>query len=1016
MTWRAVTGDPAGTDFILTGAGIFKDMPLPRATEFVLECRLELPATVAGVPQQGQPLELTINSLYPCRLELDGRTVFEDLSRVPVAAGPALIEVLPGITPGETVSMRHTIFIPDNQITAWWHRLQFTTPGLRARFEELDLLAAQLLLAKELAVEPDEIAACERADEVLLRQMDGGGDPVEIAPQVVAILEPLAKKISALSVHLIGHTHIDLNWLWTWEDTKEVVRRDFRSVLGLMKEFPELTFSHSQAATYDLVAREEPGLFSEVLGHIASKRWEPICMTWVEQDSNMCGSEAHARQLLHGAGHALETLGTSPTVCHAPDTFGHPGNLPQIAAAAGARYYYHHRCNPGGDWQAYWWEGDDGSRLLALCTPSYNGEITAGDLVKAVLMARRQGLNEGMHFHGIGDHGGGPARHNLQTLRRLQKAPLLPKAFCSTMEKYGRAVESSGVELPVHRGESRTIFEGCYTTHSDTKKYNRDGENLLLTAETLSALAGIDARQSLNPAWRTVLFNQFHDILAGSAIHEVYEDQAADFQGIKDAAEEVSRAAIDVIAGENKPGEIAVVNPLPDAREDWVFIANDSGEAPERVVADSGESPVQRVGEGYGFVARTGGYGVSHYLPASGKSGFGSDLKVSPAFSPFDNREPNILGETSEQSPYFKIETRHFRAYLRRDCGVLVSFLDKRVNRELVSFGLRRQSDYVDTARPDLALGVFQILSEAPHGMTAWQMQEVHTEQSLISGAATTLIEEGPVRCVFETVHTSAPFVISQRTIFYAELPWFDFETRITLQEPGSKEAGVKNLKVSFCARLAGCDAWFETPYGAALRPADGQETPLLRWADVGNDDYGLAILSDGNYGCDALGSRLRLSLVRGAYDPDSIADVGTHTMRYRLVPHPGSWRDANITSLASGFNQPMLTKAAAAGPASASRAASKSPRPSISPGTIRFSCLKRAEKGNGFALRLYESGGRCSTQVLHGIPADWNVFETNVLEQGRKPLRRNADGGIPLTLEPWKIMTIVVEPAGGQS
>jgi len=972
ITWRF----PDGRTCLLNENGHFEGLDLLANGEVIIEAEVKFPAVYPAAWWEGQALEVVVTTLFPCRLEAQGRVVFEDNFRVPVAVGPALVEVLPEMRRGETIRLRHVIKLPGHQISPW-HRLRFSTPALRARAEQFDVLASQFELAAALAETPREKDALERA----MRGHEEGGENGEIEE----ILSVFAEKIGKLFIHVVGHSHIDLNWLWTWPDTREVIRRDFRSVLGLMDEFPELTFSHSQPVTYEVIAREEPALFEKVRAHIRSGRWEPISMTWVEQDSFLTGGEAHARQLLHGVRYTRDVLGFSPVVYHAPDTFGHPGNLPQLAASAGAKYYYHFRCNPGGDWPAYWWEGQDGSRVLALCTFSYNGTITAGDLAAAALRAWRHGFTESMYFHGIGDHGGGPTRHGLEALRRFQRHPLLPRAQCSTIAAYGARVRSSGVDLPVFRGESRTIFEGCYTTHGDTKAMNRRGENALLAAETLAALAGIDAGGPLDGAWRKVLFNQFHDILAGSAIHEVYEGHAADFREVQSAVDEVAARARPVLAAGLPEGTLAVMNTLPEPREDWVFVP--------KALGDPGGA--QAVPGGWGFVAKAQSYGVEPCAPR--KDGA---LTVGPAYGAFDLRHDDMLGEAAAKAPYFLVETPHFRVYVRRDSGIFAGFLDKRVNRELVGYGMRRQSEYLDTARPDLALNVLQILEEKPHRMSAWQMHEVWSERSLITGAETRVLESGPARCVIEARHSPGASVILQRAIFYADLPWVDFETEIDWQEPGNQDVGIPNLKVSFHARLEETQAWFEGPFGAVRRPADGQETPVQRWLDVGGDAYGVALLNDSKYGCDVLGGRLRLSLVRSAYDPDAIADIGRHLIRYRLVPHPGSWREAGIPALAASFNRPLTVFRA---PGAAETAASV--RPVLNGDrAIAISCLKPAADGRGIILRLHDREGTGGVTRIEGLPAAWDIFETDLTEQDQG--RVDA-----LRFTPWQVRTFRAIP-----
>ncbi|MBI2940976.1 MAG: alpha-mannosidase [Chloroflexi bacterium] len=1025
MRWDKVAG-PGPESLELASSGMFSGLALEPGVDLTLRSQLDLPSRLAGVSLVGDPLELSIFSLYPMDLWWNHQAVFSD-DRPPVAAGPALVEVIRALRPGDNGELVARVRVPNNQMTSWF-RLRFTTPGLRARFDLLDTLWAELALADALATSIEERKLVERAAELVPQELIAeDGDSLAVAlRRMEDCLAPLSAPAAGLTVHVIGHSHIDMNWLWTWPDTVEVIRRDFKSVLSLMDDYPEMTFTHSQPATYEVIRQLEPALFARVLEQIRRGRWEPATMTWVEGDGNMASGEATARQLLEGVTFSREVLGARPSTFLAPDTFGHAGNLPQLAASAGAARYYHHRCNPGqaDQWPAYWWEGQDGTRILAISTSTYNGAIRARDLAEAAMHARRHGLSASLHFHGIGDHGGGPARHNLDALRRFQQRPLLPTARCSTLDAYARAILDSGAVLPTRRGESSTIFEGCYTTHADTKRYNRHGENLLCTADTLAALAGQDPGDELREAWRTVLFNQFHDILDGSAIHEAYEKNAEDFVAVVATARATVDGALSVLERGIEPGHIAVTNPLGWEREDWVEVPVPIERDAVWLIGDQGHRTVgQRTADGLGFVARVPAFGTVSYrvqpdggpdplaaVPEPNPSQESEALRAEPCYAPTDARRASMLSSVADEPPYLRIETAVFRIYLRRDSGILVSFYDKRVGRELIGYGMRRGSDYLDTARADLAFNVLQIADEHPHGMAAWHLDEVHAETSLLRGAATRVIEAGPARLVVEVCHQVRQSSVVQRIIFYRDLARVDLQTALDWQEIGGAQAGIPNLKVAFTAHLPECEAWFETPFAAVRRPSDGQEVPALRWADVGGDEYGIALLNDSKYGYDALGTRLRLTLVRGAYSPDAISDVGQHSVVYSLVPHPGSWRDAGIPRLATGLNQPLLAREVAAD-APASRGENGTTWRPIAVGapSVLIACLKMSHDRTGRVIRLYESAGRAGEAEVRGLPAGARVWETSVVEDCLRELPVQGEA-VRLAFGPWQVRTVLVQ------
>jgi alpha-mannosidase len=990
--WTRVSG-PGPDELAMRRVGMvfgptcgFEGLVLEPGSELTLRLALQLPASIAGVPLAGDALEMTVNSLYPISLSCNGKTLLDEAIPL-VAAGPALVTVLPSIADGTNGDLTIAIRTPNNQLSWDWNWLHFITPRLRHRFEILDLAHAQLMMASAVA----------RSDQErdLLRQAAAAvpDDPLALddaeleraLEQVGERLMPLHDRAQKLKVHVINHSHIDLNWLWTWPDTVAVIKRDFRNVLAIMDDYPEMTFTHSQPATYEVIREQEPALFEMVLAHIKSGRWEPATMQWVESDTNIPSGEAMARQLLEGVRYSREVLGATPNIFFAPDTFGHAGNLPQLAAGAGALAYYHHRCNPGRVddiiWPAYWWQGDDGTRLLGMSNPSYGGFITAGEIVRAAItLGLEKGLQSAVYFNGVIDHGGGPTRHSLDILRRLQGKPLIPQAKCSTVAAYAREVATDDNHLPVHVGESGTVFEGCYTTHTDTKLYNRGGENVLGTAETLSVVAGLDSRDELRDAWRKVLFNQFHDIIDGSAIHEVYEKNRSDFEEVAATAGAVLNRALDVLEAPVTPGAIAVTNPLSWQREDVVLVPSLTGSGPIRLVSDYGHETVgQYSAGGLCFIARVPAFATAAY---SVRELEGGELEI----------------DCVEDAAYYTVETPAFRARVRRDSGTLATFTDKGANRHLVS----------NTERPDLSLNVFQLLHEAPHGMSAWEMTDVQSETSVLGVASTTLLENGPVRLVLAVHHAVRDSVIDQQIVFYRDLPRVDFKTTVDWKEPGGPKIGLVDLKVSFTVSLPDNQAWFETPFAAAQRKSDGQEVPALCWADIGGEDYGFALLNDCKYGHDALGNRLRLSLVRNAYDPDRNSDLGIHNFTYSFVPHEGSWRDAGVVGAATGLNQPLIARVRQAQPPSPLANSLFRPTLAGDPSVV-LSGLKREHAGPGLVMRLYESAGRPADVTLTNIPPGSHVFEASIVEDRGDEIA-SGDGGVSLAFKPWQVRTLVIE------
>jgi alpha-mannosidase len=994
--------------------GHFEGLTLAPGDTTRLETPLAVPPVIAGVPVYGEPLEMLLYSVYPIDVSIDGASVFHD-GTPPVAAGPALFPVVEQIGDVSTTDavLRLDVRVPPQQRAAGWLNLRLVTPGLRHRQDQLELLAAQLILA-EMVARGDGAEMVARGDGAeMVARGDGaetvaGGDeavqaaaalvpsePLALSPGELDVLvdhvqerlAPLAPLLQRLDVHLIGHSHIDLAWLWTWDDTCEVILRDVRSVLSLMDDYPEMTFTHSQPAGYAVVRDRAPELFARIKEHIATGRWEPATMQWVEADTNIPSGEATVRQLVEGVRFSEEELGIKPRVHLAPDTFGHAGNLPQLSSSAGADVYYYHRANPGDTWPAHWWEGQDGSRLLAVYTTEYVGDLSPLILARHLVAgALDQGHEVALHFFGIGDHGGGPSRLSLERLRNLQGIAAFPRIRCSTLGAYADALLASGVRLPTHRGETSYIFEGCYTTHADTKQDNRSAENALVTAGALAAVAGQDHRVDLQKSWRDVLFHQFHDIIDGSAISEAYEKNATETAAAVATADAVVDAALGSLHA-GLDGDVVVTNPLGVRRTD-VVVAPLSGSGPVSVVDAAGaRHAAQWVDGGLCFLATVDGFATASYTVATG-----SDEEPMPTTS---------WPRQGVSASYRSVQTDVFDVVLREDSGIITSLVDRRTGRELVGYGMRHRSSYQDTARPDLSLNVLTFVEELPHGMSAWHLDEVALEQHLLTGASTTVVEHGPVRLVLDVERTWRSSTIRQRLSFYRRLPRIDIELDVDWQEIGDATAGVPSLKAAFTARLPQVEAWFETPYAAVQRPSDGQETPALRWAAVGGPDGGFAVLNDSKYGHDALGGRLRVSLIRNAYDPDQQPDTGRHTIRLALLPYVGDWRAAGVVDEATGFNQPLIARAPTRGPVADRRA------PLVGPGSIRVGALDRARTGSGTLIRLYEAHGTPGTVEVGGLGD--RVWETTVTEQRLR--RLDVRGGrVTLSFGAWQVRTLVVE------
>ena len=967
----------------------------PTGGDLWLAATVTVPDEAEGVRLAGSVVAVDVLGWTPFSLYVDGKLLIHGTA-APGAGGPARMPLPEPVVGGHTYRLAvRTVQRPLVSLVTM--KVAVAIESLETLDEELDTIQAELKVAEALAVTDkhrDALAAASDAiDLEAINSRDWGSAVASFraAEQCLSPLSPLAKEHK---VYLIGHSHIDMNWMWTWPETVDVVRRDFRSVTALMREFPHLTFTHSQVPTYQVVQQHDPETFEEVKKRIAEGRWEAVPVTWVEGDLNMASGEAIARHFLYAVRWSRTYLGVTPEVIWEPDTFGHPANIPQLAKLAGVERYFHTRCNPAlpGRWPIYWWEGMDGSRILAT-SRAYNGQISASSIEDAMMAHRRLGSRVAFHVHGLGDHGGGPTRANMRTLERLQARPLLPTLECGTMAGYGTEALREGVPIPTFRGESSTVFEGSYTTHADIKQSNREGENGLLTAEALGALAGTDDRSSIGAAWQRVLFNQFHDLLDGSAIEPSYGDCAAQHsEEVKVVYEKATSSAVEVLTGRaDTRGEgqaIVVVNPLGFSRTDLVRVAGCGPklEQPMLKAPDGSTTPGQWSGEELLFVARD--------VPA-----FGHVVYHLQDGSPSED-----LQVTSEGLDWC-VDTPFFRARVHKGSGIIDGLLDKRAGRELVSYGVGKWGTPPEVTRRDLALNVLQLCQEPHHEMSSWLIDSVRSESNFLSGATVSVAERGPVCAVLHVEHRFSNSTIYQDVAFYRDLPRIDCRTQVDWQEVGTRESGVPMLKVAFTARLNRPEATYEIPYGAVSRPADGQEVPALRWADLSEDDgCGISLVNDCKYGYDALGSRLRLTLIRCAYCPDPVSDQGKHTFAYSLLPHVGTWREAQIVQQAAGFNQPLL--ASVSQPHEGEDGALLARMTVTGLPSVVLSSVKCPEDGEGLIVHMYESAGRSGAAELRTARGLAEAEAVDFLEETRAALPV-LDGALRVAFRPWEVKAL---------
>ncbi|MFZ2656234.1 MAG: alpha-mannosidase, partial [Victivallales bacterium] len=346
------------------------------------------------------------------------------------------------------------------------------------------------------------------------------------------ILEPVAKFAKNYSIYCVGHAHIDMNWMWPWQDTVATTIDTFGTVLKLMKEFPGFKFSQSQASVYAILEKYNPELLAQIARRVKEGRWEVTASHWVEGDKNLSGDESLCRHLLYTRRYMKKLFGLKPgdvEIDWAPDTFGHAATIPSYLVKGGVKYVYLHRPGELGPKRplAFWWKAPDGAKVLVRndSGQGYNGSVNPGIIDPLCNFFAETGLPYVMFVYGVGDHGGGPTRRDLMRAIDMDSWPVFPKIVFSTSREFYKRLEKDASWLPILECELNFELAGCYTTQTLIKKCNRFSENRLNDAENVAALLSRISGFKYNAAgfeecWRDTLFSQFHDILPGSGVHD----------------------------------------------------------------------------------------------------------------------------------------------------------------------------------------------------------------------------------------------------------------------------------------------------------------------------------------------------------------------------------------------------------------------------------------------------------------------------------------------------------------
>lgn len=794
----------------------------------------------------------------------------------------------------------------------------------------------------------------------------------------------------------VGHAHIDTAWLWPLAETRRKCIRTFTTAVRYMADYPDYRFACSQAQQYAWIKDQTPGLYEQIRARVAEGRFIPAGGAWVEMDCNIPTGESLARQFLYGQRFFKQEFGLTCSELWLPDVFGYAAQLPQIMRLAGIRRFLTIKLS----WNqfnklpanTFLWEGLDGSRVLTHFPPldDYNARGTVKDVLQNVASFRdHDRANESYLLFGYGDGGGGPTLAMLEQLQRMRDVDGLPRVQMRSPREFFDRAEADIKEPTVWSGELYLeLHRGTYTTQARNKRDNRRSELLLRDAEFLSAIASRIAgipypAEELERLWKLVLLNQFHDIIPGSSIAEVYEDSAVQYAevlangamlreqavsalvGGGEALRPTSRSDQSLPSDEMRLGEAG----SPGSASPLLYAVNTLGAARTEVIELPVGAPARQIG------ADGRPLGVVSAPP------MGYAVFAQPASGP----QATLL----EAETGFVLENDLVRATFNRGGG-LIGLFDKRAERECIMSGGSGNR--------------FVLFDDNPANWDAWDVDAFHLEKRSDVGPALAarVVEAGPLRVAVEFAYRLSPASTLLQTVsLTAVSPRLDFATEVEWHESH------RFLKVEFPLALRAASATYETQYGHVQRPTHFNtswdlarfETPAQRWADLSEPDFGVALLNDSKYGYAVHGSVMRLSLLRSPKLPDPGADMGHHAFRYALLPHPGAPQQADVVAEAYRFNVPLLIGRTTAAPGEVSFFSTDTPAAVID-------WVKQAEDSDALIIRLYEARGtHTRTRLASSLPV-YAAAVCNLLEEEETPVLWQA-GGASLELRPFEIVTL---------
>ena len=729
--------------------------------------------------------------------------------------------------------------------------------------------------------------------EALQLHLEAGGDLPQAWQQIDPMSDAALKAVSQQlveqpvcqgSVHWFGHAHLDLAWLWPVADTWRAAERTFRSALELMQRWPDLRFAHSTPALYAWLEQHRPTLFSAIRTASRAGRWEPINGPWVETDCVLVSTASLWQQFAIGQAYSRATF---PEWRHdlawLPDSFGFAAGLPAVAQANGVRWFCTHKLA----WNAtnpfphrlFRWRSRGGGELISLMLPPIGRRGDPLDILKEQRQWEQcSGVSESLWIPGVGDHGGGPTQEMLEQMQLWDPEPSALPRQGGSLREYLDRLEPMARQLPVWRDELYLeLHRGCATSRPDQKRHNRSLERLLRESDTVAALLALAGRPSVGPDWRPLLFQQFHDILPGTSIPEVFDQAEPIWRRARRQArhqrDQDLRQLVGVDAGFSDTNTWLWMALQPLAR--WSpLLKLPAGSWHAGGVALPQQTSLQ------------GGTWVQ--LPQ--QRGLCSVLLVRGA------------AEAKAMTPRNPVSVERLSPEIWRVSNGLVGF-------ECSTLGLMQLWDSRGLAQLSAPLNPSRYRDRGEF-WDAWDIAADYREHPLGIKpiGAVQLLESGPLVAHLVVRYQFGVSVMRLDLRLKADCPWIELIVSVDWRQRHEL------LRLELPLALPAMRLAADTSGGVIERPARAQtprererwEVPAISWfaSQAKAPGGGVAVLLDGPQGVDGTSDRLGVSLLRGATWPDPAADQGEQRMRLALMPFQGSWAHAAVPQAAIAFRE----------------------------------------------------------------------------------------------------------------